>query len=224
MHAPEAKALREAADGSAVFRTDHELWSSRPYTKTCHRFLGQVGDKVACSLKRPVSTLTFEGQGFTTRVNVGQWRPHATELVATAAEALGPCTVFWVFGFNDFRDFQVKRLPEDFGWVIQAIDAAHVFTHCDDGQGCSVPAVGQLIEASGRVPVSLPWPEAATAWAKHHWPEDTYHMSFAGLTEHWGSLARAIAHAIKDHGGVSGPVLLVSDSSFTSHDYARDVV
>ena len=195
------------------------------HSKTCNRFLGCIGHEVALLLKRPVSSLTFEGQGFTTQLYVGRWKSSAIELIASAAKPLGPCTIFWCFGFNDHKKWQVECLPEAIGWAHSSIDAAHVFVECDDGQECALPEVGEIVKKLGRDPVSLPWPADATVWAKHHWPSDRYHMCHAGLSAHWRILAGAIAHAVQTHGRDSGPVLLVADSSFTSHDYAAvDVV
>lgn len=192
--------------------------------KCCCRFLDKVGAWIAQRLVRHVATLTFEGKGFTTRSAVGQWSPYTTELVASQAELLGPCTILWCFGFNDHKEHQRALVPTCMRWVVEHIDATHIFVECDDGQGCSVPIIASTVRSLGQSLVSLPWPSAPDAWARAHYAGDTYHMCHAGLTEHWQSLALAMSDAIEEADSTSARVLLVCDSSFTSHDYLSDTV
>ena len=113
------------------------------------------------------------------------------------------------------------------------------FVKPDDGQGnsarmvrfeCSYICVAvcvmircQVVKAFkslGITPKKLPWPQSGCGWAKEQAPDnlcggaDKYHLTLAGLQAFAPSVISKFAAWSR-----GGPTLLITDSSFTAHDY-----
>jgi hypothetical protein len=109
-------------------------------------------------------------------------------------------------------------------WITTHIPSRHIFVDCDDGQGNHATAltIQSFCASHPYPPATLPWPTHTQAYAKGHWPEDTYHMCCKGLEGCWANIAQSISTSLMQHCGPLSQesVLIVADSSFTAHDYA----
>ncbi len=84
----------------------------------------------------------------------------------------------------------------------------------DDGQGNKVASAMAVLDT--RCTTTLPWPTEPWAWAKYKVGQhDVYHMRWCGLYD----FAPGVRAHLQSLAGKAPGLLVIADSSFTSHDY-----